>query len=78
MGSRGLEQVSDSGGLCERIPRIIGLNTGGPQPEGIGVEVLILCCTRANFDSAVVRQVLSELVEDGVVIDEEGRYRLAS
>ena len=70
--------MSDSGVLRERVPLIIGLNTGGPQPEGIGVEVLMQHCTHANFDSAVVRQVLSELVEDGAVVEETGRYRLSS
>ena len=74
----GLEQVTDPAVLRERIPRIIGVNTDGPQPKTIGEAVLIQHCTHANFDSAVVRQVVSELVEDGVVVEEEGRYRLSS
>ena len=77
-GAGGLDSVTDPVVLRERIPRIVGLNTGGPQPEGIGEAVLIQHCTHANFDSAVARQVLSELVEDGIVVEEEGRYRLSS
>ena len=77
-GDSGVNSVDDSGELYGWILRIIGLNTGGLQPETISVEVLIQHCTHANFDSAVVRQVLSELVKDGVVVEEEGGYRLPS
>ena len=77
MESRGQDSVSDSGVLCGWILRIIGLNMGELQPEGIGVEVLMQHCTHANFDTHVARQVLSELVEEGVVV-EKSRYRLSS
>ena len=77
-GDSGSDSITDPGVLRERIPRIIGLNTSRSQPETIREEVLILHCAHANFDTHVVRQVLSELIEDGVVVEEVGRYRLSS
>ena len=74
----GVEPVTDPDVLRERIPRIINLNTGGPQPETIGEGALILHFTHANLAPHVARKVLSELVEDGVIAEENGRYRVAS
>ena len=74
--SNGAEPVTDSEQLRERIPRIISLNTGNAQPETMGEETLILHCTHATLDPNVARGVLSELVEDGVIVEENGRYRL--
>ena len=75
-GSNGAEPVTDAEQLRERIPRIISLNTGDPQPETMGEETLILHCTHATLDPNVARGILSELVEDGVIVEENGRYRL--
>lgn len=70
------ESIREPENLRRRILRIVMLNTGGPQPITISEESLQTLFTYANFDDYAARKVLSELVDDGAIVEEDGRYRL--
>ena len=69
------EPLRDPARLRRRILRIVALNTGGLQPKTISRESLLTLFTYANFDGYAARKVLSELVADDAIIDENGRFR---
>lgn len=73
---------NDADEIRERLPRFIRSGTDGPQPDAVYAPRLFAVMKRAGFDPAPIRKVLSELVEEGVIVEEQrddephARYQL--
>ena len=59
---------TDHDELRERLPRFISSNTTPAQPDAVYAPRLFQLLSQAGFDTRAIREVLGELLEDGVVV----------
>jgi len=63
--------------LADRVLAAIRYNTGGHQPNAIDADhVKTLVCSSGGAPPDRVEAVLTTLITQGVLVEEDGRYRI--
>jgi len=59
--------------LVDRVVRTVDYQTGGKQPEAVRVETILVVLGHAGFDHARIRGAINDALEQGRLVECEGR-----
>lgn len=68
---RGYDEAYDT------IPGVVESQSTELQPNWVAEHTIVQNRSQANYDVDAVREALADLVEDGVLEERDGRYRVA-